>query len=213
MGITDLEGISVQKQLLGEQVFRRLGEAIIDGTLPAGQRVRDVELAAEMHVSRMPVREALQRLERIGMVEMLPSRSTRVTEVTEEDVRASREHAGYQAGIVAHMAVPRLGDAERAAAIRMVDAVVDALDAPAAASARRRELFSFLSGMSGNRLHHAHLAEMELALERNLQHLVPDEGEAAAQLELYAALREAIAAGDGDAAERIVRSLHGIECG
>ncbi|GAA4784478.1 GntR family transcriptional regulator [Microbacterium gilvum] len=213
MGITGFDEISVQKQLLGEQVFRRLGEAIIDGTLPPGQRVRDLELAAELHVSRMPVREALQRLERIGMVEMLPSRSTRVTAVTEEDVRASREHAGYQAGIVAHMAVPRLDPDQRALAIRMVDAIVDALDEPAAASRRRRELFSALSALSGNRLHHAHLAEMELALERNLQHFVPDASEAAEQLELYSALREAIAAGDGDAAERIVRSLHGIECG
>src|SRR5690606_24335463 len=96
--------VGVEKQLLAEELFQRIGETIIDGTLEPGQRIRDADLAAQYSVSRMPVREALQRLERLGLVEMRPSRFTRVTEVNDETVAQSLEFAGYQAGVLTRMA-------------------------------------------------------------------------------------------------------------
>ena len=64
--------------VLGDEVYARLGEAILDGRLAPGERLRDHELAERLGVSRTPVREALQRLERIGLVEVSPNRYTRV---------------------------------------------------------------------------------------------------------------------------------------
>src|SRR6478752_2512141 len=63
--------------VLGDEVFARLGEAILDGQLAPGERLRDHELAQRLGVSRTPVREALQRLERTGLVEVSPNRYTR----------------------------------------------------------------------------------------------------------------------------------------
>ena len=60
-------------------MYARLGEAILDGSLAPGERLRDHELAERLGVSRTPVREALQRLERTGLVEVAPNRYTRVT--------------------------------------------------------------------------------------------------------------------------------------
>ncbi|WP_082542874.1 GntR family transcriptional regulator [Microbacterium sp. Root53] len=69
---------------LADLAFERIAGEIIAGRLAPGETIRDSELADSMGVSRMPVREALQRLERIGLVEVEASRYTRVTHVTPE---------------------------------------------------------------------------------------------------------------------------------
>ena len=52
----------------GEQVYRRLREAIQSGELAPGTRLREVDLAEWLGLSRTPVREALGRLESDGLV-------------------------------------------------------------------------------------------------------------------------------------------------
>ncbi len=73
---------------LRERVYQVLREALVTGELTPGQRLRDQELAAQLGVSRTPVREALQRLEDEGLVETSPRALTRVTPL---DARAARE--------------------------------------------------------------------------------------------------------------------------
>jgi DNA-binding GntR family transcriptional regulator len=79
---------SIDRSLLRDDVFRRVRDAIIDGTLAPGEQLRDLELAEWMGVSRTPVREALLRLADAGLVEARPGRSTTVTTL---DARAERE--------------------------------------------------------------------------------------------------------------------------
>ena len=61
---------------LVEEVLR---ERIERGELAPGTRVADADLARELEVSRTPVREALLRLSRDGLIEIAPARWTRVT--------------------------------------------------------------------------------------------------------------------------------------
>jgi DNA-binding GntR family transcriptional regulator len=63
-------------------VFEELLAAVHRGELQPGQRISDAELAQQYGVSRTPVREALQRLREIGIIEASPSRFTRVAVVT-----------------------------------------------------------------------------------------------------------------------------------
>lgn len=63
-------------------VFDGILAAVNDGALLPGQRINDGELAARFGVSRTPVREALQRLREIGIIEASASRFTRVADVT-----------------------------------------------------------------------------------------------------------------------------------
>ena len=63
-------------------VFEELLAAVHRGELLPGQRISDAELAEQYGVSRTPVREALQRLREIGIIEASASRFTRVADVT-----------------------------------------------------------------------------------------------------------------------------------
>lgn len=66
------------------QVFEQLLSEMMSGELQPGQRISDADLAVRFGVSRTPVREALQKLRDIGLIEASASRFTRVTEVTPE---------------------------------------------------------------------------------------------------------------------------------
>ena len=56
------------------------------GSLSSGQRIVTSELAAEMGLSRGPVREALHILAGEGVVELLPNKGARIRPITEKDI-------------------------------------------------------------------------------------------------------------------------------
>ncbi len=205
----DSQAIGRTKGLLAEEVFNRLGMAIVNGELAPRERIRDAELAVELHVSRMPVREALQRLERIGLVTMYPSRYTEVTEVSEEIIAQSREFAGFQAGIAARLACLRMTDAQRDGVDALIDALVSGADDLIAHSLARRDLFNHLARLTGNTLQFGLMDESSLALARNLKGALPGDHDPAHARDLYEQLRAALHETDADAAERISRAIHG----
>lgn len=67
-------------------VYDYLREAIVKGDLPQGHRFKDTELAERFGVSRMPVREALRRLEAEGLIEQTPMRGYTVVNLSLQDV-------------------------------------------------------------------------------------------------------------------------------
>ena len=82
---------ALPRTLLRDDVFTRLRNAIVDGTLAPGEQLRDQELAAWLGVSRTPVREALLRIGEAGLVVARPGRSTVVSEVEADAVRDARD--------------------------------------------------------------------------------------------------------------------------
>lgn len=76
----------VRNQNLRHRVLEPIRNAILFGQLPVGERLMEVEIAEQMGVSRGPVREALQQLEREGLVLSYAHRGTVVTAVDEDEV-------------------------------------------------------------------------------------------------------------------------------
>jgi len=77
---------SAPEASLAEQTYRTLRRRIILGEYPQGARLVEATLAADLAVSRLPIREALPQLENEGFVRTLPRRSSRVVEWTSADI-------------------------------------------------------------------------------------------------------------------------------
>jgi DNA-binding GntR family transcriptional regulator len=71
---------------LADEVADRIREAIFSGVYAPGAQLREVELSDALDVSRGPVREALLRLEREGLVRSEWHRGTTVTTLSPDDV-------------------------------------------------------------------------------------------------------------------------------
>ena len=68
------------RQSLVDVAYVALREAITSGTLVPGARLREAALAKHFSVSTTPIREALRRLDREGLVRLAPNRGAVVTE-------------------------------------------------------------------------------------------------------------------------------------
>jgi DNA-binding GntR family transcriptional regulator len=69
------------RRLIRDEVFLRLLDAIVDGDLAPGEQLHDSEIEEWVGVSRTPVREALNQLAAMGLVEVLPQKRTRVAPI------------------------------------------------------------------------------------------------------------------------------------
>jgi DNA-binding GntR family transcriptional regulator len=69
-----------------EIAYETLKHAIITGEISAGIRIVETEYANKLHISRTPLREALRKLERDGLVEYVIRRGVVVRAFTIEDV-------------------------------------------------------------------------------------------------------------------------------
>jgi len=82
-GLRDLSGIEVMtRQTLADGVYDRLRIAITRGDLPEGTELKQAQLAAQLGVSRVPIREALRRLQAEQLVVGNPFRHFLVTSLT-----------------------------------------------------------------------------------------------------------------------------------
>jgi DNA-binding GntR family transcriptional regulator len=89
---------------LADRAYETLLDAIVTGSLAPGERIRDGDLAEQLETSRMPVREALKRLEAEGLVETVPNRETRVA-----PIRAERAAQAFPVIAALHALGTRLG--------------------------------------------------------------------------------------------------------
>ena len=71
---------------LAEQVANAIVDGIAGGVLRPGQRLVETELAAQLQVSRVPLRESLKMLEAQGILESEPHRGTHVAELDEAKI-------------------------------------------------------------------------------------------------------------------------------
>lgn len=106
---------ALDRRLLRDDVYRRLRDAIIDGTFTPGEQLRDLELADWLGVSRTPVREALLRLAQAGLVVAQPGRSTTVSSLDRRAVRDARAVVAAMHQVAVREAVANLTSADLAA--------------------------------------------------------------------------------------------------
>ena len=77
----------LSETLLGARAYRALWEDIVRGRIDFGVQLRPDAIAEQLDISVTPVREALHRRERDGLIVKLPYRGWFVREFTEQEVR------------------------------------------------------------------------------------------------------------------------------
>ena len=189
----------------GQTVYRQLLSEIRTGLLLPGARLRETELAARLNTSRTPVREALRQLEADGLVSHAPRQGATLRrldygEVVElYEMRAVLE--GTAARLAARGAMPV--EIEELAAI---NADLASADLGLPAQETNRQFHRMLLETARNR----YLVKSMSTLHKTLLILGPttlaESGRQAGAVAEHAAVIEAVAARDGDAAERAMRA-------
>jgi DNA-binding GntR family transcriptional regulator len=197
----------LQIQSVVDHVYSALRERILSGELPRGTKLRQASLAEELGVSRTPLREALRRLATEGLVEFSPNRGATVSELDFGDMRhAWSARVALEPG-AARLAAERRDD-EAITAMREVVAEQRRVgnDRDASFAANRR-FHLRLAAASGNP-HLTRFAEMlwvpRIGVPIYQAQAVEPRGPQAWADE-HEHIVDAIAAGDGDAAERLTR--------
>lgn len=71
---------------LADQVFNQVQQAIVQGQFAPGQRLSEAELSRSFGCSRVPLREAIRRLESQGLITRIPHAGIRVATLSAEEL-------------------------------------------------------------------------------------------------------------------------------
>ena len=202
LGPVDLDGSSS----LGTSVYNELRQRIINGQLKSGERLREVELASLLGVSRTPVREAIKRLESEGFASYVSSRGAIVTELTPEqavELYAMRE---ILEGAAARFAAQHAYPAEIQLLEYLLEAERQLGEDPEEQASLNRKFHGSIYRMAHNRYLLAVLTKARdyMVLLHKTAYFAPGRAESAYREHL--AIVDAIRKGDAQAAEEAARA-------
>jgi GntR family transcriptional regulator of vanillate catabolism len=100
---------------------------IIDGHFRPSERIKEIPLAAQLSVSRIPLRLALERLAHEGLLEIRPTRGFVVQQFSTTDIYDAIELRGILEGAAARLASERLRDQRDLAPLRDASQEMEAL--------------------------------------------------------------------------------------
>ena len=124
--MSNVPGALPQRPKLGEEATRYLRDGVVSGTYRPGQRMAVAELARQLGVSAMPIREALVTLANEGLLEVLPRRGFRVARIRRQDVEDMFRVHAFVAGLLAEQAALVIRD-ETIAELRSIQSDVERL--------------------------------------------------------------------------------------
>lgn len=108
-----------------DRAVEDLRDRILSGVLTAGTRLHQTELAEELEVSRIPVRDALQRLAAEGLVELAGRAGATVAHLSIADLQELYELRGAVEPLASRLGAPNLGRIDVARMERMHQQLLD----------------------------------------------------------------------------------------
>ncbi|MGB0662385.1 MAG: GntR family transcriptional regulator [Pontibacterium sp.] len=206
---TYLEGVTEAPKTAVDRIYNALHEQIVSLTLTPGMPLIRHDLCAEFNVSQTPVREALQRLERVGLIKVKPQSGTEVSYIDLKQVK--RNHFLREA--LEFEVVRRLAQSPDPALIQKLTTLVDmqvqlangndeemglftrldqAFHQTMFAAVEQKELYDLVRSMAGHmdRIRRLHL---------------PSEGKVRNIINLHRRIIECISQGDEQAAIAAMR--------
>jgi len=109
-----------------DEAYAHILGCLRSGRYRAGQRLIAETIAAELGSSRMPVREALNRLAAEGLVTLRANRGVTVNAPNVKEMREVFEMRAVLEGLAVRLALPRLGPADW----RQIEALLEEMEPP-----------------------------------------------------------------------------------
>jgi DNA-binding GntR family transcriptional regulator len=113
---------------LRDLVYDELKMKIMMGIITPGSRMMEVELAEEMGVSRTPVREAIRKLEKEGMISIEPRRGAYASSLSIQDMVDILEVRQTMEGLAADLATTRFTAEQKTELTRVSEAFNEAVE-------------------------------------------------------------------------------------
>ena len=198
----------LKRRRLVDEATQTLRDAILNGRFKAGARLRQTDLAAQLAISRTPIREALGRLQQEGLIELLPGGGVRValldlTEAVElYDLREVLD--GLAARLVSHRADEAALGRIRKALGRMAQCL--ARKDPNQWFGAHVAFHDEILRASGNKRLQGLSAVVRLSIRHFHPLLLKTENRLEDAYREHRGIYEAIAAHDAEAAERFARA-------
>jgi DNA-binding GntR family transcriptional regulator len=202
-----VDSLGWQTRLIHDDGYRALRDAIVSGDLMPSERLVEEDLSRRLGIGRAAVRMALVRLEHDGLVEHERHRGARVRRVSDEEAVEILEVRAALESLAARRAADRATPAE----VRDLRAILremrgrrergDLMAMSDANAGLHRRILEISGHGTAQRLSATLMSQIVRFQYRTV--LLP--GRADRSLREHTAIVDAIAAGDGDAAERAMR--------
>jgi len=115
---------SFDKGTLADRVYENLRADILSNRLPPDSPLQEGAIANALEVSRGPVREALRRLEAVGLVSLIPRRGAVVSSLSREEFLDAYRVREALETLAMRLATPRLGVEDLAELDRLHDLMI-----------------------------------------------------------------------------------------
>jgi DNA-binding GntR family transcriptional regulator len=196
----------IDNQTLVPGIMEAVRDQILRGELPAGQRLRQADLAQSLRVSPVPLREALRGLEAEGLITFLPFKGAIVTPVTADEIEETQELMMALELALLPVAMPRLSKDD----FRLLRALSEELDQGVRSPETVIEFYRVL-------FHPAGRPQMLRIIERTIWRTVrffPIMQSIRSEFRRVTPTREemvqAIEAGDPEKAKRVFHAFHQV---
>ncbi|MGU7778797.1 GntR family transcriptional regulator [Burkholderia sp. PU8-34] len=148
-----------------DAVAASLRDMIVNGELAGGERLVERDLADRFGISRIPLREAIQRLEREGLVDLFRNRGAVVRMLSAADVKEIYDLRALLEGDAIQRSVKQFDD-ETLARAELVHRLLGDAGAAARQGALNREFHELLYSRCGNERQLKAIAELRGQVER-----------------------------------------------
>jgi DNA-binding GntR family transcriptional regulator len=198
----------INKSSLCQQAVDLLRKRIYNQTFLPGQRLDEAALAADLGISRTPLREALKMLSAEGLVHIKPRRGCFVAELTLDDLDEIFPIMAMLEGRVACEAALKAGPDE----LKRLDALHEKLEKHAAARDVDRYyevnyvFHDALQELAGNRWLQHMIGDLRKLLRLSRHRSLKLEGRLGESLAEHRALMDALRRRDPERAEAVMRS-------
>ena len=193
---------------LVDEVAAVLREAIYAARFPPGTRLRQEELAAQLNISRTPLREAMRILERECLVEVEPGRGVRVVSADPVTLLAAYQMREMVDGLAARLAAEHRDEALPARLRDLIEQQRGAVAEwdPGRYTQTNVEFHGAIMAAADNQFVTAQLPLVHMTARVFAPVAHVDRSRAEMAVQEHVPIADAIAAGDADESERLARA-------